>query len=74
MYARNIVDDHNACLNCMEENLIFGTPHDLRSLFIIMTVQCFATLPIVESGDILRGMTTDFRLNLHTNDQITDSV
>ena len=29
-YARNIVADNNECFKCMEENLIFCTPHELR--------------------------------------------
>lgn len=73
-YARNIVDDENECLKCMEENLVFCTPHELRSLFVTMTGQGFATLRILESNDIMMGMTTDFRLHLHSNDQITDGV
>jgi hypothetical protein len=73
-YARNIVDDKNECLKCMEENLIFSTPHELRSLFIVMTSQGFATLPILANAHIMLGMTTDYRIRLHTGEIVTEQV
>jgi hypothetical protein len=73
-YARNIVDDQNECLRCMEENLVFSTPHELRSLFIIMTSQGFATLPILEHTAIVSGMTTDYRIRLRMGNRIDERI
>ena len=39
-----------------------------------MTSQGFTTLPILANDDIVAGMTTDYRMKLHTGEAITEEV
>ena len=58
--AKLLLDDQNEAVRCFEEAMVFGSPKDLRNLFVIQTLQGFPTWNIFYDSNKRKAMSIDF--------------
>ena len=49
--ARGIIDDKSDAVNAFEEMIPFSTPAELRALFVLLTINGYATIEIFRNPD-----------------------
>jgi protein-disulfide isomerase-like protein with CxxC motif len=61
--ARGLVKDENEAITAFEMVMYTSTPAELRTLFIILTIEGFPTLPIYKNETCLELMVLDYDYN-----------
>ena len=65
--ARKLVEDENEAITAFQWAISFSTPAELRTLFVIMTMQGFPTLIIYENNELKIKLMEDYLINCENN-------
>ena len=64
-YALGIIEAKEEAKLCLEQNILFATPSELRSLFVMLTVQGFPTIAAYNDDTIRHAMSIDYSVRLN---------
>lgn len=71
-HALGIIESTEEAKLCLQQNLLFATPSELRSLFVMLTSQGFPTMAAYKDDDIRNAMALDF--SVRRNESASNSI
>jgi hypothetical protein len=69
--ARNLVDDDREAYLAFQNVILMSTPAELRSLLVLLTVEGYPTLSIIEDEEMFRTMYDDY---LHLDNECIGNI
>ena len=69
--ARNLVDDDKEAYLAFQNVLLMSTPAELRSLLVLLTVEGYPTLSIIQDEDMFKTMYDDY---LHHDNECIGNI